>query len=205
MLPTAQVKQSESIGRDESAERSLPPTLNTVLASMQTRLFAIAFSATGQREDALDLVQIAMEKLVAHYAQRPAQEWKPLLLTILGNAITDHYRRTARHRKVFAESSQNSEFDGLEAIASDTLSGADQLAAERFNRQLVMALGELPERQRQVFLLRGWGELSIAESAAAMDCSIGTVKQHYFRALRALRALFEQNNIDATLLRSQSE
>ena len=183
----------------------MPLTLETVLASMQTRLYAIAFSATGQREDALDLVQIAMEKCVVHYAQRPAEELTPLLLTILGNAITDHYRRTARHRKIFAQCSQESEFDGLEAVASDTCSGADQLAAERFNRQLVMALSELPERQRQVFLLRGWGELSIAESAAAMGCSIGTVKQHYFRALRALRALFEHNNIDATLLRSQSE
>lgn len=202
---TPLAKQPESTVKDEPIERSAPLTLNAVLASMQTRLFTIAYSATGQREDALDLVQIAMEKLVVHYAQRPAQEWKPLLLTILSNAITDYYRRRARHREIFSESATSDELNQIELQFSKTLSAADQLAAVRFNQQLVVALNELPERQRQAFLLRGWGELSIAESAAAMGCSIGTVKQHYFRALSALRALFEHNNIDATLLRSQSE
>lgn len=168
-------------------------SLAELLGAMQNKLYAIAYSATGRRDDALDLVQTAMTKLVSHYADRPAAEWPPLLIRILSNAITDHYRRGARYREFFVDGIELDEQPATPDSVADApcQSGdpADQLTTSQLNSDISHALAALPERQRQAFLLRGWGEYSVAETADAMGCSAGSVKRHYFRALQTLRPL----------------
>lgn len=61
-------------------------------------------------------------------------------------------------------------------------------AASDLRRDLVAALRRLPRRQREVLVLRYLADLPEAEVAAALGCSVGTVKQHAHRALRALRS-----------------
>lgn len=203
---------NNAVARQQSNVRLLPgrsgpaaeQSLERLLASMQSKLYGVAYSATGHREDALDLVQTAMTKLVSHYAQRPAAEWPPLLMRILSNAITDHYRRGARYREFFVDGLelQEQELAGSSERASpDQCSDkpSQQAAASQLNGDIGSALAQLPERQRQAFLLRGWGEYSVAEAASAMECSAGSVKQHYFRALQALRPLLAVHLPTATM------
>jgi RNA polymerase sigma-70 factor (ECF subfamily) len=47
-------------------------------------------------------------------------------------------------------------------------------------------ISRLPARQREAFLMRYWEEMDVAETAAAMGCSEGSVKTHCSRATHAL-------------------
>jgi RNA polymerase sigma-70 factor (ECF subfamily) len=53
-------------------------------------------------------------------------------------------------------------------------------------RLIEVEIQQLPARQREAFLMRYWEEMDVAETAAAMGCSQGSVKTHCSRAVHAL-------------------
>ena len=167
--------------------------LNQFLAGVELKAFKIAQAALRHEDDALDAVQDAMLQLVRAYAHRPAQEWKPLFYRILENRIRDlQRRRTVRGRVIawlpFRGDDDDDEPDPIAQAPSPEPQPPRRLELDQAMTALEKALGELPGRQRQAFLLRALEGLDVAETAAAMGCSQGSVKTHYFRALQALRA-----------------
>lgn len=165
--------------------------LDVFLAAVERRAFRMAQVAVGDRDSALDIVQDAMMKLVQHYTDRPATEWRPLFFRILSNGINDWHRRQRSRWTVFDRwfgSDTEAEEDALEGLPGGEQECPDQqLLAQRALQEIEAAVAGLSPRQQQVFMLRCWEGMSTRETAAAMECTEGTVKTLYSRALDALR------------------
>ncbi len=169
--------------------------LDEFLASIQRKAFKIAQLALRHEDDALDAVQDAMLSLANSYAERPVEEWKPLFYRILDNRILDMQRRRTVRGRVMSwlpfqsrDADGDDEQDPIEQAPSHEPSPLARLEIDESIAVLEQAIAGLPDRQRQCFLLRNFEALDVAETAAAMGCSEGSVKTHYFRALQALRA-----------------
>jgi RNA polymerase sigma-70 factor, ECF subfamily len=168
--------------------------MHTFLAQVEGRAFSLAQFATGNRDEALDIVQDAMMKLVQNYSASDRSSWKPLFYSILQTRILDwHRRQSVRNRfRSWLHSDDDDEEDFLEQQPASEASAPDiQLQNGQFGADLNKALSALPLRQQQVFLLRVWEGMDIAETAKAMQCSESSVKTHYARALEKLRKRLE--------------
>ena len=166
--------------------------LDQFLAGVEKRAFKIAQMGLRNDDDALDAVQDSMMKLVQSYGARSVEEWRPLFYRILANRIRDlQRRRTVRGRIMAwlpARVDEEEEYDPIAAAPSQDPGPAKRLELDEAIGVLETAVGELPPRQQQAFLLRNLEGMDVAETASAMGCSEGSVKTHYFRALAALRA-----------------
>jgi len=166
--------------------------LESFLAEVERKAFRIAQIALRHEADALDVVQDAMMQLAHRYSSRPAQEWRPLFYRILENRIRDVQRRRIVRQRVMSflpwrgEDEEDAP-DPIDQAADSSPEPQVQLESDQAMRALELAVAELPARQREAFLLRNVEGLDVADTAAAMKCSQGSVKTHYFRALQALR------------------
>ena len=170
--------------------------LGEFLAGAERRAYKQAFFALRDEDNALDVVQDAMLKLAEHYGDRPAAELPLLFTRILQNAIHDFFRRQkVRSTWVTLLSALGGNEDGdedpLEKLEAAAGTQAAESAADHAERAQIISIieqeiGHLPARQRQAFLLRYWEDMDVAETAAAMGCSEGSVKTHCSRATHAL-------------------
>ncbi len=152
--------------------------------------------ATLNSQDALDIVQDSMEKMVRHYSDKQPQEWPALFYRILHNCIMDFHRKK-KFRNLFffwqqheQEDEDNSDING-DAFYSEN-NCPDKLHTKTENiDQMLIAIETLPTKQQQCFLLRCWQGFSVAKTAQIMQCSQGTVKTHYSRAVNKLKDKLE--------------
>lgn len=159
----------------------------------------MAEMATGNIDDALDILQDAMLGFVGKYSGKPIEECQPLFYRVLQSRITDWHRRTAvrsRWRIWFGGKNDDGEQsdDMLANIADPNATPPDAMLLHQTEAEAIReALCRLPLRQQQAFLLRAWEGLDTARTAFAMGCSEGSVKTHYSRAIHTLREILEEH------------
>lgn len=161
--------------------------------------------ALRSEDAALDAVQDAMLKLSVSYGDRPAEELPLLFQRILQNVIYDALRRqkvrntwTTLLSSFIGDDEQDADNDPLDTLMSAAGEGDNPLG--RLEQARILAAIEreierLPNRQREAFLMRYWEEMDIAETAAAMGCSEGSVKTHCSRATQTLAAALKAKGI----------
>ncbi len=164
--------------------------MEVFLRDVETRAFRIAVVSTRDADEALDIVQDAMISLARRYADRSVEEWRPLFYRILKNRIRDWQRRRIVRGRVmsFFGGQEGEEYDPIaQAPGPSSENPTKVLERNEAMEALEQALSDLPRRQREAFMLRNFEGLDVAETAAAMGCSDGSVKTHYSRAVHRLR------------------
>ena len=185
-------------GREaDTAAREHSDALDGFLRGVERRALRMAEFAAGNREEALDLVQDAMFGFVRNYASparpRLGRRCSGACSTAgstIGTAASACAAAGASGRSRLAKRDEDPIAAAPDAREPGPLA---RLADGEASAALEAGLRALPLRQRQAFLLRLWEGLDVADTAAAMRCSEGSVKTHLSRALSNLRRVLGEH------------
>jgi RNA polymerase sigma-70 factor (ECF subfamily) len=152
------------------------------------KLLRFALSSLRDQEAAESLTQDCFLKAyIARHRFRNECSIDTWLMQIAGNLLRDY----ARNKKLgFWRRSQQTGQPAakLKDALADNRRTPEMLASLREQVALVWNAAErLPEKQKNVFLLRFLQDMDLAEIAAAMGMKLGTVKTHLYRAIQTVR------------------
>jgi RNA polymerase sigma-70 factor (sigma-E family) len=135
-----------------------------------------AYLLCGDWHHAEDAVQSVLTKLYVHWDKvERKQALDAYVRTMLVRATLEQRRRVWWRRELSV------------AELPDTVAHPSDSTEERL--ALAAALAQMPPRQRAVIVLRFWEDLDVAQTAAALGCSEGTVKSQSSRGLDSMRRL----------------
>lgn len=187
-----------------------PQELSDFLAQVERRAFKQTAYAVRDDHTALDIVQDSMMKLSEKYADRPVTEYPMLFQRILQNTTKDFWRRQKVRNmwttlfSSFGSGQDDDESDPLEILGGDPDNDRNEPEAQLERGQTLAiieeAIKKLPSRQREAFILRYWEDMDVAETAASMGCSQGSVKTHCSRAVHSLAAVLKKHGFSKQLL-----
>ncbi|WP_180109539.1 MULTISPECIES: RNA polymerase sigma factor [unclassified Acinetobacter] len=194
LVPKKSETQDSSVLKS-TAESRLKNFMNEVTG----RALVMMESAThGQHGIAMDLVQEAFISLHKAYAEKSTEEWYPLFYTILNNKLQDWRRKEARRSQPFSlfrkVSLDDDDVEIQDVVDESTPNPFDFLDQAVTAEEIQDAIAELPVRQQQAFMLRAWEGFDTHTTAEIMNCSEGSVKTHYHRAIQGLRTALAHLN-----------
>lgn len=152
-----------------------------------TALLRTSYLLTGDRGAAEDLLQGVLERVARRWTSI-ANSPDAYVHRALTNAAVNRWRRRRPADLPLLDSDHPSTPDSSDIIA--------------VRDQLIRGLMSLPARQRAVLVLRYFDDLTEAETAHALGCSIGTVKSQASRGLGRLRALVDGHDVTPANARS---
>jgi len=168
------------------------PEFDQFVADAADGLLRSAYLITWDLADAEDLVQECLLKVARRWPRvRKMAHPAAYARTVLVHLSLDEGKRRSRRR-----SELRPEVGGALEEREDG-SAVHLFGRVEANTDMLRVLGELPPRQRVALVLRYFEDLSEAEVAKAMGCSVGTVKSTTSRALDHLRNAIERSNVAA--------
>ena len=169
------------------------PAFCRLTEPLQARLLRQAIALAGDVSSAEDLVS---ETLVEAWKSLPRYEPSCRLSTWLYAILLHRHQkslRRARSRPIslawlpFREARDLNERQA--SVPSPEISPADAMAQKEISTRLQQCIAMLPDKHRQIILLRFFEDASLPDMAAVLGCSVGTVKSRLFHALEKLRKM----------------
>jgi len=174
-----------------------PADFDEVYDRYKGDIFRFVCYLDSDRAEAEDLFQEVWLRVARHLGERPDRaNLKPWLLAIALNLYRDAQRKKRVRRLFFLSRSRASAAEprpaeGRAACSEDPAVAAEQAA---LGKRIDLAVGGLPERQRQIFLLREVEGLKQTEIAGALGIPVGTVKSLMHRAVCRLKKELAADN-----------
>jgi RNA polymerase sigma-70 factor (ECF subfamily) len=181
-MPSSDAILVERLPRDRSGDE-----LRELYRRYGGELFGFATNALGDREQAEEVVQDVFAQLWRHageYDQRRASV-RTWLYAIARNRIVDAHRRAAARPK-------RAEDDSLDSAAE--IDAALDQAVLRW--QITAALARLSPAHREVIRLAHYGGLTMREISERTGIPLGTVKSRTSYALRSLRLILDEMEVE---------
>ncbi len=149
-------------------------------------LFGYLTKLTGNRAAAEDISQIVFQRMLKYrHTYRDEGKFTSWMYHLARRCATDHYRKSSTAPIAVDPSDL--------AGHADEARSADESAASRDDHALLQqALSRLDRDDREVLLLSRLQELSFAEVAQILECSVGAARVRAHRALRTLREHYFQ-------------
>lgn len=179
--------EQELIQRLARGDRS---AFREMVETHKKKIYFLALDMVGNPVDAEDISQEVFLRVFRSFKtfHRDAKlnAW---LYRITYNASIDHLRKRAITPEPMADEALEAKFQSHPQIAEPQASLDPAVAAERglLQDRIEKALGKVSPREKAVFLLRHYEDLSLREIAESLELTVGSVKSYLFRALRKLR------------------
>jgi len=161
----------------------------------QQPLFAFVYRFCNNYQQAQDLAQDVFVRLVrTSKSYEPRAKFTTYLYTVAHNLCIDYIRRKKKRQNVSLSEPIDSE-DGLrleDTMKSDGPTPEQQYRQKNFREALQQAVSELPDEQREVFLLREQQNLQFDEIARVVGCLPSTAKSRMRYALQSIREKLEK-------------
>jgi len=147
----------------------------------QERVYWVARRIVGNHADADDVVQ---ETFVKAYLALGDFRGDSSFFTWIYRIAVNHSLNTVRKRQVMNYLRESELLSALLPSDDDPSAGVER---EELAGAVQRAVATLPEKQRAVFVMRYYDELSYEEIAKVLKTSVGGLKANYFHALRKVQ------------------
>jgi RNA polymerase sigma factor (sigma-70 family) len=185
------VTDQELIGRYIAGSQS---SLEKLIHRHKNRIFAYILMIVKEKELAEDLFQDTFIKVINTIRSGSYKEEGKFIqwaMRIAHNLIIDHFRKSKRIPII----ENRDDFDIFEKVRIPVESIEERIVTEQIHKDVKKLIDYLPKEQREVLIMRHYGDMSFKDIAEVTNVSINTALGRMRYALINLRKLVDEKNI----------
>jgi len=185
------VTDQELIGRYLAGNQS---SLEKLIRRHKNRIFAYILMIVKEKELAEDLFQDTFIKVINTIRSGSYKEEGKFIqwaMRIAHNLIIDHFRKAKRIPTI----DNRDDFDIFEKVPIPVESIEERIITEQIHKDVKKLIEYLTKEQREVLIMRHYGDMSFKDIAEVTNVSINTALGRMRYALINLRKLVEEKNI----------